>query len=109
MGSVGDFEVVSTHLGLQQVGLGYHSIDVDLHNSFREGLVVQLASLGVFPKKGLEFVLLEVAAELVQSFFELREAAVLSVFEIEVKECLLASLPFVGLPVALFPDLFIQG
>lgn len=37
--SVSNFEVVGTHLGLQQVHLGDHTIDVNVHDGFGELLV----------------------------------------------------------------------
>lgn len=60
-----DFEVISTHLGLQKIRLCYHTINIDVHDGLGKLLIAKLSSLGVFVEQCLKFVLFKVAPELV--------------------------------------------
>lgn len=83
--SMGDGEVVRSHLGLKQVWLRGHTIDVSFHDGFCEIFVVQGSIVGVLVEENSELVFAEVAAELIQATFEGSEVSVAGITKIEVR------------------------
>ena len=106
---MGDGEMVGAHLGLKQVGLRSHAVYVSVHDRFYEVFVVQSAIVCVLVEEHSQLIFTEVAAELVQASLEGSEVSITGIAEVEVRQSLLASLPLIGLSVALQPNLLEQS
>lgn len=106
---MGDGEVVGAHLGLKQVGLWSHAVDVGVHDRFYEVFVVQSTIFCVLIEEHSQLIFAEVAAELIQALFEGSEVSVTGVSEVEVRQSLLSCLPLICLAIALQSNLLEQS
>lgn len=106
---MGNFEVVGAEGG-EEVGLFGHSADVQIHDHLGKLLILEDSVLVevVLVEEGSDFVVLEVAAELVQGSFELVVVCLPGVLQVVERNGFLGSLPLVGLSVALLPYLLVQ-
>ncbi len=108
--SFSDGEMVFPHGFREQIGLCGQTADIEVHDALWELFVLQSswAVAVVLVEQRPDLIVLEHTSELVQSFLELFELNFAVVIEVEISQGLFGSLPFVGLSIWLFSDLFVN-